>query len=329
MRVLHGLNNLAHGERPRAICVGAFDGFHLGHQYLLNRVCALAHERDYESGLVTFEPVPAQFFAPPGQAPRRLITLSERVALAESLCCDLMAIVEFGADLASWPAARFIEQVLAAGLGTRLLIASSTHTMGHDRADIAQITEICAQFGIEVVSLPMLQLEVLQISSSAIREALWQGRVEDANTMLGRHYSLTGPVVPGRGVGRELGFPTANLQQPPEKLIPKEGVYAGIATDETPGQEPRSWPAAVSIGVAPTFEPDLGMLIEAHVLTDEALELVGRTLRLEFVRYLREQRKFESPEALSQQIAVDVQTTRELCHTLAAGGSAAPLCARD
>jgi len=307
--------------------VGAFDGFHLGHQYLLNRVCALARERNYDSGIVTFEPAPAQFFAPADAPPRRLITLAERVALAEALCCDLMTILEFNAELAARPAAWFIEQVLARGLNTRLLIASSTHTMGHDRADIAQITEIGARFGIEVTSLPMLQLEVLQVSSTAIREALWEGRVEDANTMLGRHYSLAGPVVPGRGIGRDLGFPTANIEPPPEKLVPQDGVYAGIAIDETAGQEPRSWPAAISIGATPTVAEDGERLIEAHVLTDEALQLAGHTVRLEFVHYLREQRKFEDPEKLAQQIAADVQRTQELCHTLAANGTTVSPCA--
>jgi riboflavin kinase/FMN adenylyltransferase len=329
MRVLQGLDHLEHDDRPRAICVGAFDGFHLGHQYLLNRVCALARERNFDSGIVTFEPVPVQFFAPPGEPPRRLITLTERVAIAESLCCDLMVILEFNAELAGRSAAWFIETVLAQGLGTRLLIASSTHTMGHDRADIGRITEICAGPGIEVVSLPMLQLEVQQVNSSAIREALWQGRVEDANTMLGRHYSFAGPVVPGRGVGREIGFPTANIAPPPEKLIPQDGVYAGIASDETPGQAVRSWPAAISIGTAPTFGPSAETLIEAHILTDEALALAGHTVRLEFVHYLREQSKFDSAEELSRQIAADVQQTRELCHTLAAGGTRSPFCPRE
>jgi len=329
MQVLHGLDNLQRGTRPRAICVGAFDGFHLGHQYLLNRVCALARERGYDSGIVTFEPVPAQFFAPPDEPPRRLITLQERVMLAASLCCDLMAILEFNADLAARSAGWFIEQVLAEGLGTRLLVASSTHTMGHDRADIHQIQEICGRFSIEVVSLPMLQLEVMQVSSSSIREALWQGRVEEANTMLGRHYSLAGPVVPGRGLGRELGFPTANVAPPSEKLVPQDGVYAGIAVDETPGQEPRAWPAAISVGTTPTFAEAGGLLIEAHLLTDESLQLVGHTVRLDFVHYLREQRKFAGAEELSRQIAADVQTTRELCHTLAASGPLSPFCSRD
>jgi len=331
MEVIRGLDNLKHGARPRAVCVGAFDGFHLGHQYLLNRLCALAAERDCDSGIVTFEPPPTQFFAPADEPPRRLITLEERIALAASLCCSVMAVLDFDAELAAWPAERFIGEVLAARLGARVLVASSTHTMGRDRADIGRITELCRAHGIEVVQPPIMQLADLRISSSAIRQALWDGHVEMAANMLGRHYSFAGRVHPGRGLGRQLGFPTANIEAPAEKLIPQEGVYAGLVTDETPGAATQAWSAAISIGSAPTFE--LGeMLIEAHLLADEVPDLSGRILRLEFVQYLRAQRKFANAAELTQQIARDVQQTRELCHALTPGsgfGQAVPFCPRD
>jgi riboflavin kinase/FMN adenylyltransferase len=328
MYVVRGLDNLTPGTRARAVCVGAFDGFHLGHQYLLRRLCALAGERGFDSGIVTFEPPPTQFFAPPGEPPRRLITLAERIALAESLCCDVMAILDLDAALAAWTAERFITQVLVAGLGTRMLVASSTHTMGHDRADIGRITELCQAHGLEVVAPPIMQLADLRVSSSAIRQALWEGHVEVAANMLGRHYSFAGRVVPGRGLGRELGFPTANVEPPAEKLIPREGVYAGLATDETPGGATRTWPAAISIGSAPTFGLET-TLIEAHLLADDVPDLTGHLLRLEFVQHLREQRKFSGPQELAAQIARDVARTRELCHALTPGaglGGAWPAC---
>jgi len=327
MQVVRGLDNLGRGERGRAACVGAFDGFHLGHQYLLNRLCALATERDLESAIVTFEPPPTQFFAPADDPPRRLITLEERIALAASLCCDLMAVLDFDITLAAWPAERFIAEVLAARLGARVLVASATHTMGHERADIGRITELCRAHGIEVVQPPIMQLADLRINSSAIRQALWEGQVETAANMLGRHYSFAGHVVRGRGLGRDLGFPTANIEPPADKLIPREGVYAGLAVEETPGGEARSWSAAISIGTAPTF--DAGeTLIEAHLLDADVPDLTGHVLRLEFVQYLREQRKFAGPEELAAQIARDVRRTRELCHALTPGGGRPGACAR-
>lgn len=331
MQVLQGLDNLSRGERPRVICVGAFDGFHLGHQYLLNRVCALAEERNFESGIVTFEPPPTQFFAPPDLPPRRLMTLQERIALAAALCCEVMAVLPFNHEFAARPAEWFIAEVLAGRLGTRLLVASSTHTMGHDRADVGKITEICARHGIEVVQPPIMQLESLRVSSSEIRQLLWEGDVEQANTMLGRHYSLAGPVRPGRGVGRQIGFPTANIAPPPEKLVPMEGVYAGIATDETPNIEPKAWPAAISVGTAPTFGVT-ELIVEAHLLDGSVPDLTGHLVRLEFVHYLREQRKFSSPEELAAQIAEDVAQTRKLCHTLTARSGftqVLPFCPRE
>jgi riboflavin kinase/FMN adenylyltransferase len=172
-----------------------------------------------------------------------------------------------------------------------------------------------------------MQLADLRISSSAIRQALWEGHVEQAANMLGRHYSFAGQVSPGRGIGRELGFPTANVDPPAEKLIPKEGVYAGLATDETPGAVPQAWSAAIAIGPAPTFDLE-GTTIEAHLLADGVPDLTGHVLRLEFVQYLREQRKFGNAAELAQQIARDVQQTRELCHALTPGsgfGGVAPL----
>lgn len=315
MRLFEGIENLPLPERPRAICVGALDGFHVGHQYLLSRLCSLATERAFESAVVTFEPIPAQFFAPPEAPPRRLVTREERIALAESLCCDLMLILRFDAELASWSAERFIREVLVEGMQARLMMASSNHSMGHDHADMAAMGRIAEQMGLECLEVPLLQLGEFNVSSSQVRQLLWEGRVEEATGLLGRHYSLSGTVVAGRGVARELGFPTANLQPAPEKLIPGDGVYAGIAEVEDETLEPGAhgaWAAAISIGLAPTFALDT-RVIEAHILSDEPVDLVGRKLRLQFVQRLRDQRKFALPEDLAEQIALDVKLTRELC----------------
>lgn len=320
MRVIEGIENLPLPNQPRAVCVGALDGFHVGHQYLLSRLCALATERDLESAIVTFEPIPAQFFAPPEAPPRRLLTREERISLAESLCCDLMLVLRFDADVAAWTAERFMRDVLLEGMQARVMMASSNHSMGHDHADMAAMAGIAGRIGLECIEVPLLQLGAFSVSSSQVRQLLWEGRVGEATALLGRHYSLAGEVVGGRGVARALGFPTANLRPAPEKLVPGDGVYAGLAQIETEaGNWPAPhavWAAAISVGTAPTF--NLGeRLIEAHILTDEPIDVAGRKLRLQFVQRLRDQRRFDSPTELAKQIALDVKLTRELCASTA------------
>ena len=316
MEVIEGLGNLSLPHRPRGICVGAFDGFHVGHQYLLSQLCAMSAERGYQSAIVTFEPIPSQYFSPPGSPPRRLITLEERIALATSLCCDLMVILDFNDELMRWDARMFVQEVLVNRLDAKLLIASGTHTLGFDRAGLDRITMVCREFGIDVHNSPILQLGDLKVSSTEIRQLLWQGRVEEASSLLGRHYSLSGTVVGGRGVGRQLGYPTANLALPPDKLVPSDGVYAGLAFDDSTDNGRReAYPAAISIGEAPTYELNQ-RLIEAHLLTEDPINLLGHTLSLELIRRLRSQQKFENPEALSHQIALDVEQTRSLAEPM-------------
>lgn len=329
MEVIQGLDNLNLAPQPRGVCVGAFDGFHVGHQYLLSQLCAMSAERGYQSAIITFEPIPSQYFSPPGSPARRLITLEERVALAASLCCDLMAILDFNDELMRWDAHTFVEEVLVKRLDVKLLIASATHTLGFDRAGLDRITLVCREFGIEVYNSPILQLGELKVSSTEIRQLLWQGRVEEASGLLGRHYALTGEVIGGRGVGKQLGYPTANLQLPAEKLVPADGVYAGLAFDESaPDGQYQPCPAAISIGNAPTYNLQ-ERLIEAHLLTDMPMNLVGHTVRLEFIRRLRSQQRFGDPQALSHQIAVDVEQTRNLAEPVIRSQnlSAAPSCA--
>ncbi|MEI6503687.1 MAG: bifunctional riboflavin kinase/FMN adenylyltransferase, partial [Armatimonadota bacterium] len=317
MQVIEGLENLNLPAIPRAVCVGAFDGFHVGHQYLLSQLCATAAEHGCQSAIVTFEPIPSQFFAPPDTPARRLVTRAERISLAASLCCELMAILHFDRVLAAWDAHAFIAEVLVKRVNAKLLIASGKHMMGSDHADLDRIADLCREFGIALHTAPVLQLGNLKVNSSAIRGLLWEGRVEEATGLLGRHYSLTGAVVSGRGVGRGLGFPTANLSVPAEKLVPADGVYAGLAYDETVTAEQRQpCPAAIAIGKAPTF--DLGeRLIEAHLLSETPVDVAGHTLRLEFIRRLRGQQKFADTEALTRQIALDVEHTRALAASVA------------
>lgn len=320
MQVIEGLENLQLPDQPHAVAVGGFDGFHVGHQYLLTQLCSLAAGRGYVSSVLTFEPLPSEYFAGPTAPPRRLTTHDERIALAAALCCDLMVILRFEASLARLTAREFCRDVLVGRLNTRLVMASRNHHLGSDRADLAQLAALGAELGFEVVAAPVLQLGDLRVSSSEVRRLLAEAHVEEVAGLLGRRYHLSGTVVAGRGLGRGLGFPTANLQPAPGKLLPADAVYAGLAALETVDSEGlQVWPAAISIGSAPTLG-GTERLVEAHLITDAAPNLYGQVLRLEFVRRLRFQQHFPSAEALQDQIAQDVAETRRLCAELAHPG---------
>ncbi len=314
MQVVEGLGNLSLPPTPRAVAVGGFDGFHVGHQYLLSQLCGMASGRGLASSLLTFEPIPAEYFAGPEGPAKRLTTHDERIALAAALCCDLMVILEFNEGLVRTSARDFCREILVDRLNVKLLMASATHTLGHERAGLDQIRELGRELGFEVVEAPGLQLGDLRVSSSEVRRLLAEGHVEETAGLLGRRYHVSGEVVAGRGVGRTLGFPTANLRVPREKILPADAVYAGLAIIEVGPEALRDtvWPAAISIGAAPTY----GLterLVEAHLLAEKPLELAGCTLRLEFIRRVRWQEKFADEAALRERIARDVEEVRQVC----------------
>lgn len=313
MRVIDADKLNAFNPRGSAVCVGAFDGLHIGHQYLLRHLCAEAASADLESVVVTFEPLPGQFFSPPDTPPMRLTTRVEKTALlAKACCCDSVLFLDFNQSLASLTAREFCRIFLVEKLNTRLLIASATHSIGSDRANIEQIENIGRELGFAVQRIPPVNLGELRVCSTTIRRLLREGHVEEAAGLLGRMYSAEGPVVTGRAVGRTLGYPTANIDVPHEKLLPHPAVYAATATLlRSPGKRPFSWPAAVSVGAAPTFGVT-EETVEAFLITEEELHLVGSTLRIEFMRRLRWIQHFSDVNELKNAIAADVRETLRL-----------------
>ena len=199
MEVIEGLENLRLAPVGRAVAVGGFDGFHVGHQYLLTQLCGMAWARGYASCMLTFEPIPAEHFAGPQAPARRLTTHDERLALAAALCCDLAVILRFDEALVELSAHDFCQQVLVEKMSVRLLMASATHTIGHDQADLPRIAALGRELGFEVVEAPGLQLGDLRVSSSEIRRLLAEGHVEEATGLLGRRSQLSGLVTEGPG----------------------------------------------------------------------------------------------------------------------------------
>ena len=295
----------------RVVVMGAFDGLHIGHQYLIRRTCAEATERGMEGTVFTFEPVPQEAFAPPGSPGMRLTTADERCDLLRRLCVDRAVIAPFDTDLQAMTAEEFARDILGQRLQTRVLVAAENHHFGHGQgAGIEQIRSLGERYDFELIVLPLLKQDGTRISSTAIRQYLRDAHAEEAAALLGRNYSLRGTVVAGEGVGRSLGFPTANVLPPPNKLVPGPAVYSALASGRAlldqlgPGAVP--CPAAVNVGPQPTFGRS-DSTVEAHILADQPLELLGETIEVSFMRRLRPVERFPNVDELKLQIRRDVE----------------------
>jgi riboflavin kinase / FMN adenylyltransferase len=295
------------------ITVGTFDGVHRGHWRVLETLVAEAHRRELRAVLVTFEPHPLRVVRPDA-APPLLSSRAEKIEVLAQFGIDRVAVLTFDARLAALPPRRFIEDVLIARFGLHCLVMGYDHGFGRDRAgDIATIESIRAELGFDVVVVPPRELAEHPISSTRIRQALAAGDVESAARALGRPYGLRGTVVTGDGLGRELGFPTANIQpDEPAKLLPAEGIYAVRVFC---GRE--RYDGLLHLGKRPTFA-DASPRIEVHLL-DFAGELYDRTLDIRFCRRLREVERFDTAAALVAAMMRDVAAGRAV---FAAGAGA-------
>jgi riboflavin kinase/FMN adenylyltransferase len=302
MRIVRGLDAFPPDSRPTVVALGVFDGVHLGHRAILARAVAQAENGDLEAIACTFDRHPLEVLQP-ARAPLPISTMAERLELIAACGLDTTLVLEFTPQLAAVEPEAFVKDVLLDRLRARDVVVGVNHTFGRRaRGDTRLLVELADGFGFRVDVVPPLVVEGLPVSSSAIRAALGRGDLRRAAACLGRDYAVAGTVVPGAGRGRQLGFPTANLAPDRVPLVPT-GVYACRATFDGRGH-----PAVVNMGVRPTFG-ETALAVEIHVL-DFTGDLYGKTVRLDFVDRLREERKFPGPEALRAQITADVAEAR-------------------
>lgn len=306
MKRHRGHEGLTAGDRGAAIAIGNFDGVHLGHQSVLALARAAAAEHAAPFGVVTFEPHPRRFFDP--DAPGfRLMTAETRARRLEKLGVEELYELTFDAALAALPAERFAEEVLSGGLGIRHLVAGADFRFGKGRGgDTGLLQRLGPGCGFDVTVAPLVSDDQGEHSSTAIRAALTAGRPEEAARMLGHWHRIEGVVGHGDKRGRDLGFPTVNLDL--EGLhLPRYGVYA-VLVDVLDGPHAGRYPGAASIGERPTFGENRPNL-EVHLL-DFAGDLYGARISVALVAFQRPEVRFDGAEALVAQMRTDVAEAR-------------------
>jgi riboflavin kinase/FMN adenylyltransferase len=283
----------------RAVAVGTFDGVHRGHRQVIESAREWARANGVLSTVLTFDPHPLRVLRP-DEPPRLLTSTAVKIDLISELGVDELVVVPFTPEFSRLEAEAFCEEVLAGTLGARQVSVGKNFRFGHDaRGDAAMLA---ARREFEVAVVPLLEVDGAPVSSTRIRDLVEAGDVAAARELLGHPFLLEGTVVEGDARGRELGIPTANVAPEPEVIVPAVGIYAGTARDR---------PAAISIGVRPTFEREGELLVEAYLLDFEG-DLYGEKLRLAFLERLRDEERFDSPEELVEQMRRDVERVREL-----------------
>jgi riboflavin kinase/FMN adenylyltransferase len=289
--------------QPTAIALGNFDGIHRGHLQVLQPILtnSLAHPT-----VVSFNPHPREFFS--GQTLKLLTPLPEKVKCLEALGVKQLVLLPFDRQIADLTPEEFVEKILFQQLKASHIVVGEDFRFGKNRAGtVRDLSAIAQKFGIAVDIIHSYKEDLDErISSSLIRQALERGEIQRANLMLGRPYSLQGIVVRGQQLGRKIGFPTANLQLPTNKFIPRYGVYAVSVVVE---EEQKRLKGVMNIGCRPTVNGS-GETIEVH-LFDCSADLYKQTLVVELNKFLREEQKFASLEALKSQIAIDCQIAKE------------------
>lgn len=294
----------AQASASRVLAIGNFDGLHLGHRALLERLTAHARRLGLPAAVMTFEPHPRELFTPE-QAPARLTSLREKLALLEACGVEEVFLLHFSRKLAGLTAENFIEQVLVRGLAVRHLIIGDDFRFGKGRAgDFGMLQAAGQAHGFGVEAMHTIEIGGERVSSSAVRDALGAGDLEHAARLLGRPYNISGRVVHGDKIGRKLGFPTANIQLK-RKRVALTGVFAVTVS----GLDKRHLPGAASLGVRPTLGFGLRPVLEVH-LFDFDQTIYGAHVTVHFLHKLRDEAKYDSLEALTAQIARDVQATQ-------------------
>ena len=305
MRVIFNLKEIEKPLTEPVLTIGNFDGVHKGHLALFDKVKERAKAIGGQSVVMTFEPHPLKIMRP-ANGPRLITHTGQKLELIEKAGVDIIVCVSFDREFAAIPARDFVKEILVRKIGIREIVVGYDYTFGHNReGDINLLREMGEELGFVVHLVGPVQIEERLVSSTSIRRLVQEGRLDKAKVLLGRDFEVQGTVVKGRNRGgRLLGFPTANLN-PHGELLPQKGVYAvKVVIDDT------FYNGVTNVGYNPTFG-NTGLTVETHIL-DYSGDLLGKTIKVQFIKRLRDERTFKTVEELSARIARDITQAREV-----------------
>ena len=306
MKQLSQPSDLNYKERKVCLAIGMFDGVHLGHQQVLLQAVRSASQNNAISVAITFNQHPANIISP-GQAPAIIQTQAQRIRTIESLGIEAILIIKFDQDFSLKTGESFIQE-LSQGFGSiHSICVGKDFMFGHNRdGNFKSLQKLGQKLGFITHGLQSVMLDEQKISSTRIRTALHEGKLDEANKMLGRKFSIEGLVIKGDGKGREIGFPTANLDTK-GLILPPNGVYAAHAR-----LNGKSFKAVVNIGIRPTINKTSSLLqVETHLLEFNN-EVYGQVIEIEFISRLRDEILFNSIEKLKKQISCDIDHAKNL-----------------
>jgi riboflavin kinase/FMN adenylyltransferase len=302
-----GLDDTPSGWGRCVVTIGVFDGVHRGHQTLVARAVQRARELHLPAVVLTFDPHPSEVVRP-GSHPAVLTPVGRKADIMEELGADVLCVLPFTPELSKLPPAEFVHVALVEKLHAAAVVVGDNFRFGHRAAgNIETLRTLGREFGFSTEGLPMLRDDDVTLSSTFVRSSIDAGEVGRAAEVLGRPHRIDGIVVRGEGRGRQLGYPTANVHSDRHVAVPADGVYAGWAI-----LRGARLPAAISVGTNPTFE-GRKRTVEAFIL-DFDEDIYGCELAVEFVERIRGMEKFDSVDALIEQMGLDVDQARGLLH---------------
>lgn len=320
MRVVETEQQIAELPKGMVITIGNFDGVHRGHQAVLCALKSIAAKKKTQTAVLTFDPHPASLLKP--EASIGILTpIAMKKLLIESLGVHYLIVIKDSLKLLNLSPEAFVYEFLAASIAPSVVVEGTDFNFGYGRSgNLGTLRQISHSAGFEVVEVPFefrdkSSRQFEKCSSTAIRQLLEEGDVRLASQILGRPYRLVGKTIPGRGIGRQIGFPTANIETIGQ-VVPAEGVYAGYVVvgdrldDVVFGGLRR--PAAISIGRAKTFDAGHPLLLEAHLIENKVESLSAKWLGIDFMRFLRHQQRFDSKEQLKTQITRDIEKAERM-----------------
>ena len=323
MKIVQVMTECQDISKGCVLTIGNFDGVHLGHQEILSFARQKAIQRAIQLVAITFEPHPVAVLYPE-KAPGVLTPLDLKKHLLAQNGVDCLVVLKDSSELLSLSPEEFVNDFLVEKIQPSMVVEGDDFNFGSGRTgNIETLQKLGIEYGfkVHVIKSKTIKLssgQIVRVSSTMVRYMLESGHVADACIALGRPYRLIEEIIPGRGIGKKLGFPTLNMKVP-RQVIPAEGVYAGFVcvgeTYEDALTCNEHIPAAYSIGQARTYGDEFPLLIEAHLLKDNVPDTTGKFMAMNFIKHIRSQHKFNTPEELSAQISRDCESAKQILHS--------------